>query len=92
MDNKKMNKKDINTDKVDMGCIPDNAKYNDGPFEPKDVPLDGSYKEHKSPKREDTATDVYYKTECKLPDSKVAVPTKDSVVEAKEWVDDENKM
>lgn len=92
MDNKKVNKENINTDKVNMTCIPEDSKYNDAPFEPKDVPLDGSYKEHKGPKREDTATDVYYKTECKLPDSKVAIPTKDSVEEAKDWVDDENKM
>lgn len=42
-------------------------------------------------KQKDTATDVYYKTECKLEDSNVAIPTFDSVVEAKTWVDDENK-
>ncbi len=87
-DKKDKKSKDLN----DATCIPEENKYKDGPFEPKDVPLDGTYKEYKSPKREDTATDVYYKTECKLPDSKVAVPTKDSVDEAKEWVDDENKM
>lgn len=40
----------------------------------------------------ETATDIYYKTQCKLPESKVAIPTHDSVVEAKEWVDDRNKM
>lgn len=45
-------------------------------------------KDHNKP---DTATDVYYKTECKLSDSKVAIPTEDSVLEAKEWADDENK-
>lgn len=44
------------------------------------------------PKLENTATDIYYKTQCKIPDSKVAIPTYDSVIEAKEWVDDENKM
>lgn len=52
----------------------------------------GSYKMHKDSKLQDTATDIYYKTEKKLPDSKVAIPTYDSVVEAKEWVDDTNKM
>lgn len=52
----------------------------------------GTYKSNMGPQTGDTATDVYYKTECKLPDSKVAVPTYDSVVEAKEWVDEENKM
>nr|WP_300004261.1 DUF3787 domain-containing protein [Tissierella sp.] len=93
MDKKKENitNENINTDKVDMTCLPDDKKYDDGPFDPKEVAQDGSYKEHKSPKREDTATDVYYKTECKLPDSKVAIPTKDSVEEAKEWVDEENR-
>ncbi len=91
MDNKENKNENLNNDKVDETCIPDEEKYDDSPFEAKDVPLDGTYKEYKSPKREDTATDIYYKTECKLSDSKVAIPTKDSVEEAKEWVDDENK-
>lgn len=60
--------------------------------EPKDLASSGSYKQHKEPKIEDTATDVYYKTECKVADSKVSIPTEDSVVKAKEWVDDVNKM
>ena len=42
-------------------------------------------------KRPNTDTDVYYQTECKLEDSKVGIPTYDSVVEAKKWIDDENK-
>jgi hypothetical protein len=54
-------------------------------------PNEGSYRMHKDSKMEDTATDVYYKTECKIPDSKVAIPTEDAVIEAKEWVDDENR-
>lgn len=87
-----VDKKKVEKDDVGMTCVPEDNKYKDGPFEPKDVADEGTYKEHKGPKREDTATDVYYKTECKLPDSKVAVPTKDSVDEAKEWVDDQNKM
>lgn len=49
------------------------------------------YQQNKEPKIEDTATDVYYKTKTKLPDSKVAIPTEDSVHEAKIWVDDENR-
>lgn len=53
--------------------------------------IEGTYKQNREPKIEDTATDVYYKTEKKLPDSKVAIPTEDSVEEAKEWVDDENR-
>lgn len=53
--------------------------------------IEGTYKQNREPKLEDTATDVYYKTEKKLPDSKVAIPTEDSVDEAKNWVDDENR-
>jgi len=53
--------------------------------------MTGSYEQDKEPKLEDTATDIYYKTDCKLENSKVAIPTEDSVQEAKEWVDDENK-
>lgn len=52
----------------------------------------GSYKMHKDSKIENTQTDVYYDTKCKIKDSKVAVPTEDAVEEAKKWVDDENKM
>ncbi len=54
--------------------------------------IEGTYKQNREPKIEDTATDVYYKTEKKLPDSKVAIPTEDSIEKAKEWVDDENRM
>lgn len=52
---------------------------------------EGTYKKTREPKIEDTATDVYYKTERKIEDSKVAIPTKDAIDEAKEWVDDENR-
>lgn len=45
----------------------------------------------KEAKIEDRETDVYYKIDHKLPHSKVSIPTYDAVVEAKEWVDDENK-
>ncbi len=62
------------------------------PVEPQDLAGSGSYKAHKDPKLEDTATDIYYKTECKIADSKVAIPTEDAVEKAKEWVDDVNKM
>lgn len=53
--------------------------------------LDNSEKIYEETKEVDTDTDVYYKTECKLEGSKVAIPTFDSVIEAKVWVDDENK-
>ena len=50
-----------------------------------------AYQMYKDPKREDTSTDVYYKTKKKIPESKVSIPTLDSVIEAKEWVDDVHK-
>nr|WP_281420408.1 DUF3787 domain-containing protein [Tissierella simiarum] len=46
---------------------------------------------HKDSKKEETSTDVYYKTEKRIPHSKVAMPTLDAVIESKEWVDNENK-
>lgn len=52
---------------------------------------EGTYKKARDPKIEDTATDVYYKTERKIDKSNVAIPTEDAIDEAKEWVDDENK-
>ena len=60
--------------------------------ENKNKSAEGSYKMHKDSKIENTQTDIYYDTEKKLKDSKVAVPTEDAVNEAKDWVDDENKM
>lgn len=88
-------KNDRKDDYVNVDCIPvdkDETLKNNPPKDHKDISQGGSYKAYKDPKLEDTATDIYYKTQCKLPNSKVAIPTYDSVVEAKEWVDDENKM
>lgn len=88
----KENDKRLNDDdKVNLTCVPsdNNRKAN----KPKmDSGKEGSHKAFREPKIENTQTDVYYNTECKLPDSEVAVPTYDAVVEAKEWVDKENKM
>lgn len=50
------------------------------------------YQMYKDPKKENTATDIYYETKRKKPYSKVSIPTFDSVIKAKEWVDDVNKM
>ncbi|NLW23317.1 MAG: DUF3787 domain-containing protein [Tissierellia bacterium] len=50
-----------------------------------------SFHHYTEPKIEDTAADVYYKTERKLPDSQVAIPTYHAVIEAKEWVDNYNQ-
>ncbi|MDR7869218.1 MAG: DUF3787 domain-containing protein [Tissierellaceae bacterium] len=89
MDNEKI-KNVNNEDKVNLYCIPpDNNRPANKPTG--SVAMEGSHKAFREPKIENTATDVYYNTECKLPDSEVAVPTYDAVVEAKEWVDDENK-
>lgn len=77
-------------DKLNLKCTPpdSNRKANKPK---KGVAKEGSHKTFKEPKIENTQTDVYYNTECKLPDSEVAVPTYDAVIEAKEWVDEENK-
>jgi len=50
-----------------------------------------AYQMYKEPKKENTSTDVYYKTKKKIPESKVSIPTLDSVIEAKEWVDNVNR-
>ena len=50
------------------------------------------YQMYKDPKQEDTATDIYYKTARRKIKSNVSIPTFDSVIKAKEWVDDVNKM
>jgi len=78
----------------DKTCIPtdDMEKFDKKEKKKKGAVGEGTYKAHKDPKLENTATDVYYKTNCKLSDSEVAIPTEDSVEEAKEWVDDRNKM
>lgn len=60
--------------------------------ENKDHPKTGVYKGEKDSKIQPTQTDIYNDTECKIEDSKVAVPTEDAVEDAKEWVDDENRM
>lgn len=66
-----------NKDKSEKMCLEDTKEERMDKFE--------------KTQKADTATDVYYKTDCKLEDSNVAIPTHDSVVEAKKWVDDENK-
>ncbi len=45
----------------------------------------------KEVKNDDRETDVYYKIDHKLEESNVSIPTYDAVVEAKDWVDDENR-
>lgn len=45
----------------------------------------------KNEKKANTDSDVYAETKCRLEDSNVAIPTVNSVEDAKEWVDDENK-
>lgn len=62
------------------------------PMDNKDQPRTGSHTMHLDSKIEDTATDVYYKTECKTEGDNVSIPTEDAVEEAKKWVDDEHEM
>jgi hypothetical protein len=42
-------------------------------------------------KIQDRETDAFYKTSHRLKDSNVSIPTLDAVVEAKDWVDNENR-
>jgi hypothetical protein len=49
-------------------------------------------KQLKEVKIDDRETDAFYKTDYKLPHSKVSIPTIDAVVEAKDWVDNVNRM
>lgn len=87
---KEKDKKIINDDRVNLYCIPpDNNRQPNKPTS--GTVKEGSHKAYREPKIENTATDVYYNTECKLPDSEVAIPTYDAVIEAKEWVDKVNK-
>lgn len=78
-----MDKKQNEDNNFDFECIPTDEmeKFNKNEGQ-----------SSRGDKKIDTATDIYYKTQCKLPESKVAIPTLDSVIEAKEWVDDRNKM
>ena len=85
MDNKKLKVNGLTCLVEDTPREPSKLK------QPIDRPNEGVYREHKDSKIEDTSTDVYYKTECKIPESKVAIPTLDAVIEAKEWVDDVNR-
>ncbi len=46
-------KKNIDEHILNMNCIPvsDTDKFNGNKFEPTDVPLEGTYKAHKGPKK-----------------------------------------
>ncbi|NMB07051.1 MAG: DUF3787 domain-containing protein [Tissierellia bacterium] len=47
---------------------------------------------YREPKSLSTSSDVFYNVESRIPITNVAIPTFDAIVEAKEWVDDVNKM
>lgn len=49
-------------------------------------------RQFKEVKIDDRETDAFYKTDHKLPDSKVSIPTEDAVIEAKDWVDNVNRL
>jgi len=46
---------------------------------------------HKDLENSDRIADAFYNVEKTTPESNVPIPTFDAVIEAKEWVDDENK-
>ena len=46
----------------------------------------------KEGKIDDRETDAFYKTDHKLPHSKVSIPTIDAVIEAKDWVDNVSRL
>lgn len=50
------------------------------------------YQMYREPKSKNSTTDAFYNVEKKIPESQVAIPTLDAVIEAKKWVDDVNKM
>lgn len=52
--------------------------------------IENSEKCVQSPDKKAPQSDVYSDTKCVLEDSGVAIPTEESVEDAKEWVDDEN--
>jgi hypothetical protein len=62
--------------------IPKNIKFSNGTL---------TQRQFKEVKIQDRETDAFYKTDYKLKDSKVSIPTLDAVVEAKDWVDNENR-
>ena len=49
------------------------------------------YQMYREPKSLSTSSDVFYNVESRIPITNVAIPTLDAIIEAKEWVDDENK-
>ncbi len=46
---------------------------------------------HRDLENSDRIADVFYKVKRTTPESNVPIPTSDAIIEAKEWVDDENK-
>lgn len=50
-----------------------------------------AYQMYKEPKNLNTTTDAFYNVEKRIPNTNVAIPTLDAIIEAKEWVDDVNK-
>lgn len=63
--------------------VPKNIRFRKGTL---------TQRQFKEVKIDDRETDAFYKTDYKLENSKVSIPTLDAVEEAKDWVDNENKM
>ncbi|QQY78876.1 uncharacterized protein DUF3787 [Keratinibaculum paraultunense] len=49
------------------------------------------YQMYREPKNLNTTTDAFYNVEKRKPNTNVAIPTLDAIIEAKEWVDDINR-
>nr|WP_272879034.1 DUF3787 domain-containing protein [Clostridium sp. Cult2] len=46
---------------------------------------------YREPKSLSTTTDAFYNVKKRIPNTNVAIPTLDAIIEAKEWVDDVNR-
>ncbi|MCF6464654.1 CDIF630_02480 family spore surface protein [Clostridium sp. Cult2] len=49
------------------------------------------YQMYREPKSLSTTTDAFYNVKKRIPNTNVAIPTLDAIIEAKEWVDDVNR-
>lgn len=50
------------------------------------------YQMYREPKSMSSYSDVFYNVETRFPVTNVAIPTYDALIQAKEWVDNINKM
>lgn len=67
-------------------------KNNEKPKKKLFIKTNIGYQMYREPKNLKTSSDVFYNVEERISNTNVAIPTKDAIVKAKEWVDDVNKM